>query len=229
MNIDIKKGDILLGGRFRNKKIKVRSMGTDSMGQPTVNGKQVLKVRIAKLIKKEVESILKEGPAGTKKLRIFDFDDTLAKVKTTIKVKNTISQKVTTLTPAQFAVYNGLPGDMFDFSDFNKTIRDATPIQHNLKLLSTAAGDSTTKTTILTARMLAYPVKRYLKKELNLDVYVIALGSANPELKRDYIEKEIKKGYNDIVFIDDSEKNVAAVSELISKYPDIKLKIIHER
>ena len=60
MNIDIKKGDILLGGRFRNKKIKVRSMGTDSMGQPTVNGKQVLKVRIAKLIKKEVAMVLKE-------------------------------------------------------------------------------------------------------------------------------------------------------------------------
>jgi hypothetical protein len=60
MNIDIEKGDTLLGGRFRNKKIKVKSIGTDDMGQPTVNGNQILKVRIAKLIKKEVAMVLKE-------------------------------------------------------------------------------------------------------------------------------------------------------------------------
>ena len=60
-----------------------------------------------------------------------------------------------------------------------------------------------------------------------MDVYVVGLGDANPQKKADYIEKEIKKGYNDIVFIDDSIKNVKAVSELKEKYPMVKLEVIH--
>ena len=61
INIDIEKGDILLGGRFRNKKIKVKTIGTDDMGQPTVNGNQILKVRIQKLIKQVLNGMQKKG------------------------------------------------------------------------------------------------------------------------------------------------------------------------
>jgi hypothetical protein len=101
------------------------------------------------------------------------------------------------------------------------------PIQKNIKLLKQAAESTTTKTTILTARLLGYPVKRYLKKLYNLDVYVVTLGDGNPQKKADYIDKEIKKGYNDIVFIDDSYKNVKAVEALQSQYPEVSLKVIH--
>lgn len=167
---------------------------------------------------------LDEAPVR-KKLRIFDFDDTLAKVKANIRVRNQKEKFI--LTPAEFAVYTPKPGDVFDFSEFNAMIKTAVPIQSNVKLLKLAANDPNTKTTILTARMLAYPVKRYLKKTFNLDIYVVALGNANPQLKADYIEKEIKKGYQDIVFIDDSIKNVRAVEKLKVKYPDIDLRVMH--
>ncbi len=160
-----------------------------------------------------------------KKLRIFDFDDTLAKVKANIHVRN--GEKTFILTPAQFAVYTPKTGDVFNFKEFNAVIKSATPIKKNVDLLKTAAEDSNTKTTILTARLLGYPVKRYLKKNYNLDIYVIALGDANPQKKADYIEKEIKKGYKDILFIDDSIKNVKAVEGLKSKYPDVELEVIH--
>ena len=163
--------------------------------------------------------------ASTKKLRIFDFDDTLAKVKANIYVKN--GNKEFTLTPAEFAVYNAKPKDIFNFRDFNAVIKNAIPIKKNINLLKQAASDPTTKTTILTARMLAYPVKRYLKKTFNLDIYVVAVGTADPMKKADYIEKEINKGYTDIVFIDDSIKNVKAVETLKSKYPNIKLNVVH--
>ncbi len=165
--------------------------------------------------------------AKNKKLRIFDFDDTLAKVKANIYVKN--GNKEFVLTPAEFAVYSAKPGDVFNFKDFNAIIKTAKPISTNIKLLTQAAKDPNTKTTILTARMLAYPVKRYLKKNFNLDIYVVALGDANPQKKADYIEKEIKKGYNDIVFIDDSIKNVKAVKALQSKYTNVKLNVIHTK
>jgi hypothetical protein len=75
--------------------------------------------------------------------------------------------------------------------------------------------------------MMGYPVKRYLKVKYNLDVYVVALGDGNPQKKADYIEKEIKKGYNDIVFIDDSLKNVKAVEGLKIKYPEVQLEVVH--
>ena len=163
--------------------------------------------------------------APSRKLRIFDFDDTLAKVKATIYVRN--GDKEFTLTPAQFAVYSPKTGDVFNFREFNAIIKTAAPIKSNIELLKKAANDYGTKTTILTARLMGYPVKRYLKKQYDLDIYVVALGDSNPQKKADYIEKQIKKGYNDIVFIDDSIKNIQAVEALRSKYPDVMLKLIH--
>ena len=35
----------------------------------------------------------------------------------------------------------------------------------------------------------------------------------------------IKKGYDDIFFIDDSQKNIAAVQQLEKKYPEVKFRI----
>jgi hypothetical protein len=163
--------------------------------------------------------------AVVKKLRIFDFDDTLAKVKANIHVRNGENEFI--LSPAEFAVYEPKKGDVFNFKEFNAIIKNAVPIKANLNLLKKAAASPTTKTTILTARLLAFPVKYYLKKNFNLNIYVIALGDANPQKKANYIEKEINKGYNDIVFIDDSIKNVKAVEALASKYPDVTLKVIH--
>ena len=100
-----------------------------------------------------------------KKLFVIDFDDTLAKVKATIYVKN--GAKEFTLTPAEFAVYNPKQGDVFNFKEFNSIIKNAVPIKKNIDLLKKAATNPTTKTTILTARMMGYPVKRYLKKMYN--------------------------------------------------------------
>ena len=163
--------------------------------------------------------------ASVKKLFVADFDDTLAKVNAKIFVKN--KDKESVLTPAEFAIYSPKNGDVFNFREFNSVIKTAIPIKTNIDLLKKAASDRTTKTTILTARLMGYPIKRYLKKDFNLDVYIVALGDANPQKKADYIEKEIKKGYNDIVFIDDSYKNVKAVKALHKTYPNIKLKVVH--
>ena len=56
IKLDIKKGDILLGGRFKNKRIVVKDIGVDENGQPTVNGKAVLNFRIEKLLPQEKKS-----------------------------------------------------------------------------------------------------------------------------------------------------------------------------
>ena len=48
--IPIKVGDTIMTGKFRNKPIKVKEIGVDELGQPTVNGSPILKFRIPKLM-----------------------------------------------------------------------------------------------------------------------------------------------------------------------------------
>ena len=55
-----------------------------------------------------------------KKLRVFDFDDTLVKSNSKVYVTNKGKRK--TLTPGEFAIYKQKSGDEFDFSDFDKVI-----------------------------------------------------------------------------------------------------------
>jgi len=48
IDLDIEVGDILLGGKFKNKRVEVKEIGVDELGQPTINGKSLLKFRIEK-------------------------------------------------------------------------------------------------------------------------------------------------------------------------------------
>ena len=168
-----------------------------------------------------VKEPMSEGKS-IKKLRVFDFDDTLAHIKALIRITHQDGSKEE-LTPAEYAVYNPQPGDKFNFSDFNKVIRQAHPIENNVQDLIRSYNDPTEKTTILTARMLGYPVKKYLRDEFGIEPYVVGLGSADPMDKARWIEQQIHKGYNDIEFRDDSKKNVDAVATLQDKYPDVRL------
>jgi hypothetical protein len=52
MDLDIEKGDVILTGRFKNKRTIVKKIGTDDLGQPTINGMKALSFRIEKLMPK---------------------------------------------------------------------------------------------------------------------------------------------------------------------------------
>lgn len=157
-----------------------------------------------------------------KNLFIFDFDDTLAKTDTPIYVKMKNGDTVK-LSSHEFAKHKLEPDDLYDFSEFDKIIKSAKPILDHVEMLKNALLKRTNKVTILTARSLAYPVTYWLKNVLGIDVYVVAVGGSNPTLKKDYIEKEIKKGYKNIFFIDDSVPNIMAVDSLKEKYPHVNL------
>ena len=45
--LDVKVGDVILAGRFKNKKVVVKSIGKDEHGMPTINGKKVVNFRIS--------------------------------------------------------------------------------------------------------------------------------------------------------------------------------------
>ena len=156
-----------------------------------------------------------------KKLRVFDFDDTLVKSNSKVYVINKGKKK--TLTPGQFAIYNKRAGDEFDFSDFDKVI-EPKQIKSMFKVFNNiykASGNR--RLTILTARAAYKPVRKFLKDVGFSNVYVVALGDSNPQKKADWIQSQIQKGYNDILFLDDSPMNVKVVKKLKQKYPNIKM------
>ena len=68
VTLDIEKGDVILTGKFKNKRTVVKDFGTDDLGQPTINGMKLLKFRIEKLMpqdkwskKSQEEADLEEG------------------------------------------------------------------------------------------------------------------------------------------------------------------------
>ena len=58
IKLNVKVGDTLLMGKFKNKKVVVKNIGTDEWGMPTINGKKAVTFRIPK--KEE----LKEGASS---------------------------------------------------------------------------------------------------------------------------------------------------------------------
>jgi len=170
----------------------------------------------------KLKDILKEG----KVLSVFDFDDTIAKSDAWIYVTRG-GRTIKKLDPAQFAVYTPRPGEAFDFKDFDRTIRNPRLIKQNADLLrnqldkARKAAKGSRKVTILTARRLGQPVTSFLKT-VGIDAYVVPLGSADPQLKADWIEQQIKKGYDTIYFMDDSNKNISAVDNMLKQYPNVQ-------
>ena len=156
-----------------------------------------------------------------KKLRVFDFDDTLVKSNSKVYVINKGRKK--TLTPGQFAIYKKKSSDEFDFSDFDKVI-EPKQIKSMFKVFNNIyKASGSRRLTILTARAAYKPVRKFLKDVGFSNVYVVALGDSNPQKKADWIQSQIQKGYNDILFLDDSPKNVKVVKKLKQKYPNIKM------
>jgi len=164
-----------------------------------------------------------------KTLYVTDFDDTLAKTDAKIYLTKKNGKQVT-LTPAQYAVYDEEDGDQFDFSDFEE-LKNPQPINRFVDLLKRVVeGKKAHKVTVLTARGHTKPIKTFLEAiGITGNVSIAALGNADPQLKANYIEKHIKSGYDRIAFIDDSEKNIKAVSTLKTKYPNVKLLVHHAK
>ena len=172
----------------------------------------------------KLSNILKEEQYG-KRLVVFDFDDTLATSQALIYLTKADGTEVE-LDPAEYATYEQEPGDKFDFKDFNGMLKNPQTIDRNMKLLKKALSNKQNKVTILTARSHGYPMKHFFKTQHNIDPYIVPVGHSSPQKKADWIEAEIKKGYNKIFFIDDSQKNVDAVASLKDKYPNIILKTV---
>jgi len=173
----------------------------------------------------KLSNILKEFQGKT--LHVYDFDDTIVQTQTPVVVIDPKGSR-RELSSHEYATYLPKPGEKFDFTEFDKMIRSSTPLQPNIDQLRASLSNANIKTTILTARRVAFPIMKHLRDKYNMNVYVVGVGSSNPEIKADYIENEVKKGYTTIKFMDDSEKNLAAVAARLRRY-DINLELINAK
>lgn len=166
------------------------------------------------------------------KLRVFDFDDTLAVSDSMVLVQHTDGASEL-LTPAEFNSYKPEPGDEFDFSQFEDVINPRAVVEVTqilTKILNAELknpGDR--KIAILTSRgqRAQSSIQGFLDELLGgaSNIEIVTLGSSDPADKRDWIDQQIGSyGFQDVRFFDDSEGNVAAVLELKAKYPDIKIR-----
>jgi len=162
------------------------------------------------------------------KLRIFDFDDTLVKTDATIKVIDS-DGKATSMTPAEFAVHELDDANQYDFSEFEQANlinpREIKKVTKVLRNVLNASGDR--EVAILTARTPAaqQSIEEYLE-DIGIDpekINIVLVGTSDPAAKANWIENKIVDGATDILFLDDSGKNVRAVLDLKNKYPDVKI------
>ena len=71
ITLDIEPGDVILTGRFKNKRHVVWDIGEDELGQPTINGRSILKFKIEKKLPAEKWSKKsREGLKETTLMRI---------------------------------------------------------------------------------------------------------------------------------------------------------------
>jgi len=161
--------------------------------------------------------------AQGKTLHVYDFDDTLVKTKSSVLVRRNDGSTYE-LDSHTFATHKLKSGESYDFSNFDRVIQDSLPIMRNILQIKKSLANANVKTTILTARRIAYPIMKHLRDKYKINPYVVGTGSSDPERKADWIEDQFNKGYVNIKFMDDSVKNLEAVkNRLLDKGVNLTL------
>ena len=172
---------------------------------------------------KTIDEALKKANklnAPVKKIRVFDFDDTLATTESNV-IANREGESIT-LSAEEFAEQGKSLQDQgykFDFSEFNKVTKGAEgPLLKIAKKIKAARGNE--DLFVLTARapQSQQAIYEFLKsqgvefKKEN----IIGLGKSTGAAKANWIIDQAAKGYNDFYFADDAIQNVQAVRDALS-------------
>jgi len=66
IKLDIKVGDVIMGGKFKNKKVIIKTIGKNEKGDITINGKPLLRFRLIKE-SEHLKWLLSELPSSLKR------------------------------------------------------------------------------------------------------------------------------------------------------------------
>jgi hypothetical protein len=164
-----------------------------------------------------------------KKIRVFDFDDTLARTNSNI-LYTLPDGKSGKITPAIFAAEAGRmesEGAVWDFSEFSQVIDGQEgPLLSVAKIIADKRGVK--DLFVLTARPqdAAGPIQEFLASMgLNIPIEnITGLSDGNPSAKANWMVSKVAEGYNDFYFTDDHTGNVKAVKEKL-KGLNVKAKV----
>lgn len=168
-----------------------------------------------------------DTPRDKRVLWIFDFDDTLVRSDSATHVTAADGRKFD-LTPAQFALYERQPGDVFDYSDFRKLInpRPIRWMNEVFKLAFDTFGPG--KVTVLSARCVPGPILQYLRMIGLNGIEIVTVDSGSPMLKMAWVIEAIRtRKLEEVVFFDDSPKNAQAIAQIRELYPQVTIKSWH--
>ena len=177
----------------------------------------------------EALAIARNPNAPVKKIRVFDFDDTLATTKSDVLFTTPDGTKGK-LNAEEFAKQGSKlleEGYVFDFSEFNKvTDGKPGPLLDIAKKIQEARG--TEDVFVLTARApeAQVAIKEFLDSVgLNIPIEnITGLGNSTGAAKANWIVNKAVDGYNDFYFADDAYQNVKAVQDALSQL-DVKSKV----
>ena len=164
-----------------------------------------------------------------RKIRVFDFDDTLARTKSNVlyTMPDGTTGKIDAATFAKEAGKMEAEGAKWDFSEFSKVMQGSKgPLLDVAKIIADKRG--TKDVFVLTARPAdaAGPIKEFLAS-MGLDIplaNITGLGDGTPQAKAGWIMGKAAEGYNDFYFADDHTGNVKAVKDVLSQI-DVKSKV----
>ena len=161
---------------------------------------------------------------STRKMYVFDFDDTLVRSFSRVIVMKPNGQELK-LDSTQYAAYVPQKGDKFDFREFDRLEKPKIIRQNAVRMLEIYHAHGPQSVAILTARASAIPVRRFLDKLGMSGVDIVTTGTSDPMAKASAIVKWIReRGLDGIEFFDDSKKNIDAVESLVDKFPGVRIK-----
>jgi hypothetical protein len=177
----------------------------------------------------EALNIARDVNAPIKKIRVFDFDDTLATTKSDVLFTAPDGTEGK-LNAEEFAKRGKQlldEGYVFDFSEFNKVTKGKPgPLLEVAKKIQAARG--TEDVFVLTARApeAQVAIKEFLDGVgLNIPLEnITGLGNSTGEAKANWMIDKAAEGYNDFYFADDAYQNVRAVKDAMSVL-DVKSKV----
>ena len=177
----------------------------------------------------EALAVARDPNAPIKKIRVFDFDDTLATSNNIVKA-NGPDGDVIELNAEEFAQQGAdlkNRGYVMDFSDFNRvTDGGRGPLFKVAEAIRDARGNE--DLFVLTARAPESQGAIYdFLKSQGLEFKrqnIVGLGNSTGEAKANWIISKAAEGYNDFYFADDATANVEAVRKALDVI-DVKSKV----
>lgn len=184
------------------------------------------KMKASALLSEYIRDLLNEEN-NIKRLRVFDFDDTLVVTDAKVWVTDARDKRFD-LTPHEFAVYEKQPGDIFDYAEFRQLINPRAIAWTGCILKHVYDKYGPEGLVILSARSTPDPIVQFLNDVGLPGIEVKALDNADPGMKAAWVDRWIRDRALDYVeFFDDSHKNITAVKELKHVHPSVHVVVCH--